>query len=203
MMGLTTALLSYWTRAVEQSFWRRLWTGVLRHLRAGSRPLRNARTLSLILATLVAVGAAAHADEPLPPPADYQVRSPDGRCIARAELANARVLVAPINDGGHQTLWSVPGWHRSLYVGNNCRVLGVGYDGANLLKLSDRGPDTPVMTFLLPQRVPQVVKLGALYPDMTVLPRTASHWLWYRGSRWDGRRWTVETVDGRVLTFAP
>jgi hypothetical protein len=97
----------------------------------------------------------------------------------------------------------VPGWHRVLLVGDDCRLLGIGYPGQNLLSLGDRDAATPVMTFHRDGAPMRVVRLRELYPDLVALRRTVSHWSWQRGSGWDGRRWTVHTVDGRMLTFAP
>lgn len=48
-----------------------------------------------------------------------------------------------------------------------------------------------------------VLCLAAPAARASVLPRTASHWVWMRGSAWSGRVWTVQTVDGRRLPFTP
>ena len=145
----------------------------------------------------------AHANAPQPPPADHVVRSPNGRCAARAEVGAAQVTISGRAPGGEAVSWTVPGWHRVLLVGDDCRLLGVGYPGQNLLALGDRDAATPLMTFHRDSGPVRVVRLGELYRDLATLPRTASHWSWQRGSDWDGNRWTVHTVDGRVLTFAP
>ena len=145
----------------------------------------------------------ARADAPMTPPVDHVARSPNGRCTARAGVAAAQVRVSGRAPDGRAVAWSVPGWHRDLLVGNDCRWLGVGYEGLNLLNLGDGDAATPVMTFHADGGPARVVRLGELYPDLSVLPRTVSHWSWNRGTEWDGRRWTVHTVDGRVLAFAP
>jgi hypothetical protein len=90
-----------------------------------------------------------------------------------------------------------------MLVGDDCRTLGIGYNGSNLLDPADREPGTPVMTFFREGGPGRVVRLGDLYPDPAVLPRTVSHLLWRQQDGWDGRRWTVHTVDGRVLEFGP
>ena len=153
---------------------------------------------------LLALAASqAHADAPPSPPADQVVRSPNGRCTARADVASAQIRISGRTSSGEAVSWSVPGWHRVLLVGDDCRLLGVGYPGQNLLALDDLDAATPVMTFYSGHGPVRVVRLGELYPDLTVLPRTVSHWSWLRTSGWDGHGWTVQTVDGRVLTFAP
>ncbi|HEY4253403.1 MAG TPA: hypothetical protein VGM87_19500 [Roseomonas sp.] len=125
-------------------------------------------------------------------------RSPNGRCAAQASLREDRVTIAPVAGGAG---WSVPGWHRVLLVADDCRTLGIGYDGANLLRRPDRLPETPVMRFFHPDGPGRVVVLRQLYPDLAVMPATVSHWLLYRSSQWNGRDWVVETADGRVLRF--
>ena len=161
---------------------------------------RMIRLCCLLLALAV---PRAHADGPQPPAADQVVRSPNGRCAARAEVAAAQVTIGGRAPGGEAVFWTVPGWHRVLLVGNDCRLLGVGYPGQNLLALGDRDAATAVMTFHREGGPVRVVRLGELYPDLTALSRTVSHWLWHLGSEWNGSRWIVHTVDGRVLAFAP
>lgn len=142
--------------------------------------------------------APARADSPLPPPTDHTVQSPNGRCTARASLREGRVIVVPAGDG---TGWSVPGWHRQLLASDDCRSLGVGYDGLNLLRRPDRLPGTPIMRFFHPDGPGRVVRLHQLYPDLTVMPATVSHWLPYRATHWNGQDWIMDTVDGRRLRF--
>ena len=120
--------------------------------------------------------AAARADAPLPPPEDGEVRCPNSRCVVRAEVAAAQVRIGGRAPNGKVVSWSIPGWHRVLLVGNDCRVVGVGYHGINLLDLQDREPGTVVMTFFRSDGPARVVRLRDLYPDLAVLPRTASHW---------------------------
>ena len=161
------------------------------------------RVVRLSYLLLALATSRAHADAPQPPPTDHVVHSPNERCTGRAEVAAAQVRISGLAPGGKAVSWTVPGWHNVLLVGNDCRLLGVGYPGQNLLALGDRDAGTPVMTFHRDDGPVRVVRLGELYPDLTVLHRTVSHWSWELGSEWDGNRWTVHTVDGRVLTFAP
>ena len=99
--------------------------------------------------------------------------------------------------------WNLPFWNPNLVVSDDCDLLGVGYDRGSLLVLDEKKPDTAVMTFYRRGRVARVIRLGDLYPDLAVLPRTASHWRWLDSSSWSGHAWTVRTVDGRSLVFAP
>lgn len=152
---------------------------------------------TLLLAVLA---TPARADAPSMPPADHTARSPDGRCVAHAELGRDRVIVSGAAGGAP---WIVPGWHRSVLVADGCRTIGVGYDGLSLLREGDLAAETPVLRFFHPDDPGRTVRLGELYPDLAVLPRTVSHRVLYRTTRWDGGAWTVETTDGRILRFAP
>ena len=167
----------------------------------GKTGRRRMIRLSCLLVALTVLQA--HADAPQPPPADHLVRSPNGRCAARAAVAAAQVTISGRAPNSKAVSWTVPGWHRVLLVGDSCRLLGVGYPGQNLLALGDREAATPMMTFHHDGGPVRVVRLGELYRDLATLPRTVSHWSWQRGSEWDGSRWTVHTVDGRVLAFTP
>ncbi len=144
----------------------------------------------------------ARADSPPPAPAGVQVASPGGTCQAIAALNPARIVVQARSQPD-RILWSLPFWDPNLVLADDCSVLGAGYDRGNLLVLSEKSPDTAVMTFYRDGQVARVVRLGELYPDLSVLPRTASHWSWLQWSEWSGRAWTVHTVDGRTLTFMP
>jgi len=165
------------------------------------------RGLGLVLAWSVATTAAAHADAPLPPPATYEARSPNRRCVARADVVAGQVVVTPAR-GMPGATWTVAGWHRNIVVGNDCQVLGVGYAGGSLLDHDEREPQTPIMRFYRPGgpgnvvRL-RVVRLGEVWPDLTQMPATVSHWQLYSTESWDGQRWTVVTADRRTLSFAP
>ncbi len=137
----------------------------------------------------------------MPPPQDLEVSSPSGRCVARAEVAASRIVASRLADGRAETLWIFSGHQRFYALADDCRTLLVIYDCANLLNLDDRSASTVVFTFYENAREVRKVALGELYPDLTVLKHTVSHWLWYRSAGWTDRGWTVETVDGRTLTF--
>ena len=158
--------------------------------------------LAAIGATLLTAMPPALADAPLPPPATVRILSPQGGCQAIAVPAPARIVV---EDPSHpdRILWSLPFWNPNLLLSDDCTVLGAGYDEGALLVLSERSPNTVMMTFYRNGEITRIVRLGDLYADIAVLPRTASHWLWHRGTEWSGRTWMVHTVDGRVLSFTP
>jgi len=100
-----------------------------------------------------------------------------------------------------ETLWTLPGYRSFYALADDCRTLVVIFDGANLLDLDDCKASTVVFTFYENAREVRQITLGELYPDLTVLERTVSHFNWYRSTGWTSRGWTVESVDGRTLTF--
>ena len=146
-------------------------------------------------------GTASLADSPLPPPHDLEVRSPNGQCIARAELRPSRIVVSRLSDGRVETLWTLPGYHRFYAVADGCHMLVVQYPGANLLNIMDDKPGTVVFTFFEDGKEVRKITLGNLYRDLSALKPTTSHWLWLRSAGWSGKNWTVETLDGRKLIF--
>jgi hypothetical protein len=60
---------------------------------------RKGCNLAFALALWIGSGATSFADSPLPPPQDIEVRSPDGRCVARADVAASRIVVSRVIDG--------------------------------------------------------------------------------------------------------
>jgi hypothetical protein len=160
-----------------------------------------ARVLVSTAALCVGGSAASRADSPLEPPRNHEVRSPDGHCVARAEVGASRIVASRLVGGRAETLWTVPAYHRFYAVVDDCRTLVVIYEGANLLDLGDRNASTVVITFYESAREVRKITLGELYPDLAAIQRTVSHWNWYRSIGWAGGGWTVETVDGRTLTF--
>ena len=154
------------------------------------------------MAAILLAALPALADAPLPPPATVRALSPDGSCLVTAALGPARIIVQKRADPD-RILWSLPFWSPNLLPGKDCAVLGAGYDRGSLLVLAEKAPDTVVMTFYRDGGIVRLVRLGDLYTDLAVLPRTASHWRWHDGVQWSGQTWTVRTVDGRTLSFTP
>jgi hypothetical protein len=159
-------------------------------------------TRVFVSAAVLCVGCwASRADSPREPPRDHEVWSPGRHCVARAEAGASRIVVSRFIGRGKETLWTLPGYRSFFALADDCRTLVVIYDGANLLDLDDCKASTVVITFYENAREVRKFTLGELYPDLTALERTVSHFSWYRSAGWTGRRWTVETVDGRTLTF--
>jgi hypothetical protein len=157
----------------------------------------------LVSATTLWIGcnAALRADAPPSPPRDREVRSPSGQCVARAEVAAQRIVGFRLVNGRRETLWTLPEYRQSYAVADDCRILVVIYAGANELNLDDRYGSTLVFTFYENANEVRKITLGEIYPDLSVLNRTTSHWTWYESVGWVGKDWIMQTVDGRTLTF--
>jgi hypothetical protein len=95
-----------------------------------------------MVATTIAV-CAASADTPLPPPAKVTAMSPSGRIRAISD-PKAGTRVEDVKQ--HKVLWSLPGWHRSLFVADDGKHLVTQYDGLNLIP-NDFTDDLGLLTF--------------------------------------------------------
>lgn len=160
-----------------------------------------ARVLVPGVALWAGASALSYADVPPRSPFDHEVRSPRGKCIARAEAGASRIVAFRLAGRRREILWTLPGYHEFYDVADDCQTRAVIYDGANLLLLDDRDASTVVITFYESAREVRKITLGEIYPDLTVLQRTQSHWAWYQSTGWQGRDWTIKTVDGRTLKF--
>src|SRR5262249_43183517 len=118
--------------------------------------------LAHVLASLGG-GAASLADSPLAPPRDLEVRSPDGRCVARAEVAASRIVASRVVNGRTETLWTFQGYERFYAVADDCQTLVIIYSSANLLADNNRSPSTVVFTFYDNAREARKITLGELY----------------------------------------
>jgi hypothetical protein len=161
--------------------------------------LRRSLALALAFAAVIC-GGPASADAPPLPGQTFEVRSPNGACVARVQLDRRRIVVSNLS-GSEE--WYVPGWHRSVVVANDCRAIGIGFDGLNLIGGSQRRPETVIMRFVHRDGRERLVRFGQIYRDGSILPETASHHVLHQGTEWDGRIWSIRTVDGRRLSFAP
>ena len=126
---------------------------------------------------LCAVGAtcAELADAPLPPPRRLTVCSANQAVCAESDPGSNTTTIR-----SHQTQrdsWTIPGWHRWLFVSNDARSVVVGYPGLNLVP-RDAHLQQPVLWFYQRDRLVRTVTLGDLYQDMTQLVPTTSHLPW-------------------------
>jgi hypothetical protein len=159
----------------------------------------SARVLVSAITLWVYGNSMSRADAPPSPPQDREIRSPSGQCIARAEVAAQRIVGFRLVNRRRETLWTLLEYHQFYALADDCRTLIVIYGG--LLNLNDRYGSTVVFTFYENANEVRKITLGEIYPDLSILPRTASHWAWYQTVGWVDKDWIMKTVDGRTLTF--
>jgi len=148
---------------------------------------------------LVGVASSVRADSPLPPASLTEVSSPDGSFRAVADPTTDRVSV--FKRGTTEPVWSLPGWHRWVFVANDGDHLVIGPDSLNLLPVGVR-EDAPLLVFMHRTRRVHAVTVGQLFPGLRGLRPTASHLAW--GSVVgisQANRLMIELVDGRHLEF--
>jgi len=154
------------------------------------------RTL-VVVATLIAV-CAARGDRPLPPPATVSAMSPSGRIRAISD-PKAGTRVEDVKR--YKVLWSLSGWHRSLFVADDGKHLVTQYDGLNLLP-TDFTDDLVLPTFWREGIKFRDVRVRDFLPDHYILEHTVSHYHWGTVHGIDARgRLKVERADGKIFFF--
>jgi hypothetical protein len=150
------------------------------------------------------------------PPPDTDILSPNGACVARVDHAAQRIIVS--NLSGSRP-WTAPGFSGRIQsppvvVADTCAFIGIGPAGGTMICGRVRRPDAVILRFIGRDGRERPVRLRDIYPDLGVLPRWpgevhpdlvpdhAECFVLHRGLTWDGRRWTIQTVDGRRVSFA-
>ena len=80
----------------------------------------------------------------------------------------------------HKVLWSLPRWHRSLFVADDGKHLVTQYDGMNLIPI-DFTDDLVLPTFWREGRKLRDVRVRDFVPEHHTLEQTASHYYWGQG----------------------
>jgi hypothetical protein len=154
------------------------------------------RALGAVAITIAV--CAARADTPLPPPAPVSAMSPSSRIHAISD-SQAGTRVEDVKQ--HKVLWSLPGWHRSLFVADDGKHLVTQYNGLNLLP-TDFSDDLILLTFWREGTKFRDVRVRDFLPDHRMLERTVSHYHWgnVHGIDVQGRL-KVERADGKIFLF--
>jgi hypothetical protein len=151
-------------------------------------------------ALLIMLSTNALADEPLPQPSEVIACSASGDFCATSNPLQKVTSVR--HKGAEDVLWTLPGWHRWLFVSNDGESVVVGYDGMNLVPQNST-LDVPVLFFYHHGRLVRTVKLSDLYQRKSQLNKTASHFAWVRQASLNASgRLILELVDGRKAAFA-
>jgi hypothetical protein len=153
---------------------------------------------ALVTVAITIAVCAARADTPLPPPAKVTAMSPSGR-IRAISAPKAGTRVEDVKQ--HKVLWSLPGWHRSLFVADDGKHLVTQYDGLNLLP-TDFSDDLVLLTFWREGRKLRDIRVRDFVPDHRLLEHTASHYYWGKVDGIDAQgQLKVERADGKVFLF--
>ena len=151
------------------------------------------------LILFLALCGPASADEPLRPPHLHTVCSASGAFCTTSDPAQETTVVA---SSSGEVLWSIPGWHRWLFVANDGESVVIGYDGMNLVPV-DVSLDEPVLFFYDRGDLVRTVRLGDLYQRRSQLRRTASHFAWAHIPGFNGSdQLIVELVNGKKVAFS-
>lgn len=141
----------------------------------------------------------ARADAPPLPPHNITMAKDNGRCIVRSRVDTRQTFALRVTNGRADFLWSVPGWHPSFFVTDDCRILVIVEAEGNLLRLDQRRPDTVVLRLFKDGAVFRTVRLGDIYADLSPIMRTVSHFVWLRAYRMRQDAFVLQTNDGRTV----
>lgn len=157
--------------------------------------------MKILLALCLAFSAIpALADTPLPPPKALTTCSPAGTVCAISDPATSLTVVSP--RAPQQQAWTIPGWHRWLFVSDDGKSVVVGYAGMNLVP---RGVtlEEPVLFFYNKGSLVRTVTLGDLYTHKSQMRLTVSHLSWAHIPGINQANQLVVTLaDGRTVAFA-
>jgi hypothetical protein len=166
------------------------------------------RPLLAIAFAFAASGA--RADEPLPAAKKHTVCSPSKKFCAVSD-PKKNITTVTAKKGG-KALWSIPGWHRSLFVSDNGESLVVGYNGLNLVPV-DVTLAEPMLRFYKRDKLVRMVTLGEFYKHKSQLQPTVSHLAWGHIQGFNGANqlgvvlYTNEalafSVDGNRVALTP
>lgn len=104
--------------------------------------------------------------------------------------------------GDPRKSWTIPGWHRWIFVSNDGVSVAVGHDGMNLLPL-DVTLREPVLRFYRRGVLMRTVTLGDLYSRKSQLQRTESHLAWCEGTSGVNRadQLVIDLVNGKRVAY--
>jgi|SRR5438105_7692268 len=147
---------------------------------------------------LALVTGVARGDTPLPEPSKVTATSPNGAIRAVSDpKSGTRVEDSKL----HKVLWSLPDWHRRLFVADDGKHLVTEYDGLNLIP-TDFTDDLVLFTFWSEGRKLREVTVKDFVPDHRILEQTASHYHWGQIDSIDARdRLKVQRADGKTFLF--
>ena len=132
------------------------------------------RSLLAIALVAFSIGKAL-ADEPLPAPETKVVCSASGKFCVTSDL-DAQATFLRVKST-RKLLWSVPGWHRWIFVSDDGQTIAIGYDGMNLVP-RDVTLSEPIIYVYNNGRLVRTVVLGDFFKSVSELTPTVSHYAW-------------------------
>jgi len=167
--------------------------------RPGLTQALDAMKVSLAL-LLVLLAAPAIADTPLPPPEKQTTCSPSNKVCATSDPAKNLTTVSSKNS--HHDHWTIPGWHRWVFVSDDGKSVVVGHNEMNLVPVEVTLKE-PVLFFYNRGKLVRTLTLGDLYKRKSQLTRTVSHFAWVDNLSINrSNQLVVNLVTGRKLAFA-
>jgi len=139
--------------------------------------------LGLAFINIIVFAVGAKADQPLPPPSDYSIRSANGKYKAFFQVKENKTTVYEIDKSSPKKnkikFWEMDGWFRNTYLSNDGENLIVAYEGANLLSLNYKR-DEVMISFYDKGNLLNQVRLNQLIQNPTPekLEKTVSHYRW-------------------------
>lgn len=115
------------------------------------------------------------ADEPLPALETKIVCSGSGKFCVTSDL-DAQTTSLRVKSTG-KLLWSVPGWHRWIFVSDDGQTIAIGYDGMNLVP-RDVTLGEPIIYIYKKGKLLRTVVLGDFFKSKSELRPTVSHYAW-------------------------
>lgn len=155
------------------------------------------RLIVALLSLSLMLSLQARADEPLPLPERYEVKSLRGHFTAVSVPGGDTKI---LETGSRRELWSIPGWHRSIFVADDGKHAVTGPDGLNLLPL-DFDENSPLFIFWQSGVAIKSITAKQFLPK-SVLQRTVSHYHWGTIEGIDKNHYLIiRRADGRLFRF--
>lgn len=149
---------------------------------------------SAVLALVLAASGRASADSPVEQVDATTFCSKNQKyCAQSTRDPSLTSVYAETNPG--QVLWSRKEFVVKGYVSDDGQAVASCYAGLNLLPLDAKADFLVARIFHASGRAKEI-RIGAVYPDIRVLPRTDSHVEWGRCIDIDEDGLIIERVDG-------
>ena len=139
-------------------------------------------TLASISLIVVVLFSESYADDSLPPPSDYSIKSANGKFIVFFSVADKKTRVYEYFNKQKKKknlIWEMDGWYRNTFLSNDGENLVIVYDGANLLDY-DYKKDQIMISFYSKGKLLREIKLNQIIenPIPENLLETVSHYKW-------------------------